>query len=106
MAENEIAMPKPQEITSGGSRKISDRVAAVLFAVIGAVMGYVSALLNQPLASLAIAIVVIVVVWLILKKGLKITEDKKWWTGKVALYIFMWFVIWTLFFNLLTVQAV
>ena len=106
MAETETEIPKPQEITSGGKKIISDRVAAVLFAVIGAVMGYVSAVLNQPLMSLAIAIVVIVVVWAIISKGLKIIEDKKWWTGKVALYIFMWFVIWTLFFNLLTVQAV
>ncbi|GEM_PF-1629415 len=92
------------ELPSGG-RHISERVGTVLFAVIGAIIGYASYAINVPLYSLALAIVVAVVLWAVLAKALKVAEARKWWSGKIILYIFMWLVVWTILFNALTVRA-
>ena len=75
--------------------------AVVASAVLGAAVGYVSFVLNMPLASLALAVIVLAVFSFAIKKALKISNDKKWWIGNVVVvYIFIWFIIWTIFYNL------
>ncbi|MBI5347673.1 MAG: hypothetical protein HZB66_03610 [Candidatus Aenigmarchaeota archaeon] len=67
---------------------------------LGAVMGYVSYVLNQPLLSAATSLAAMVLLNLLLKKAWKITEEKKWWLGNAVLvFIFSWFVVWTIFYN-------
>lgn len=73
---------------------------ALFFAVVGAVVGYISFLLNNPARALIVAIVVYVVLYIAMKKIGKVQEGGKWWVGNaVIVYVLMWFVIWTLLFN-------
>ncbi len=70
-------------------------------AAAGAVLGYVSFALNMPLLSAAVALAAMAALNLSLRKLLKLEQDKKWWLGNaVAVYLFMWFIVWTIFYNL------
>ena len=49
-----------------------------------------------------VAIVVLIAATAAMKKGVK--KEKKWWfSNAVIIYIFMWFVVWTIFYNLVVV---
>lgn len=78
-----------------------DLMVTIVNAVVAAVVGYFSFLINQPLSSLALAIIVMAGLYFASKVVLKIDEDKKWWLGNAfSVYIFTWFVVWTLFYNI------
>jgi len=78
-----------------------DLRTSVIFAIAGIIIGYVSFLMNNSLLSLVIAIVVAGALKAVMQRGLQIKEDMKWWLGSgIVLYIFMWFVFWTIFYNL------
>lgn len=73
---------------------------ALLFTIAGAIVGYISFLVNNSLYALAVAIVVYIVIQTSVKNFIKIKKDRKWWAGNAAiLYILIWFVVWTLLFN-------
>ncbi len=68
---------------------------------LGVVMGYISFALNQPILSAFVSLTGMAVVNFSMKKILKIQEERNWWFGNaVAVFIFSWFVVWTIFYNL------
>ena len=98
--KNETSAHSPSD-----GRRMSDRVGSVILAVIGVIVGYLSFLINRPLYSLGLAIVVLIIIYVAFTKVLKLAEPKKWWANKAILYIFMWLVIWAIFFNVYIVKA-
>jgi hypothetical protein len=73
----------------------------LVFTVLGIIVGYVSFLLNSTAQAFLLMIVVAIVFTLILKKAMKIAEGAKWWLGNgVIVYILLWLIAWTLFFNI------
>jgi hypothetical protein len=71
----------------------------LLFAVIGVIMGYVSFLLVSPLRSLILAIAILVGSILVIRRFWKIKE-KGYWSNKIVVYIFVWIIVWTIFYNM------
>ena len=78
-----------------------DLRTVLLNTVVGAIIGYVSFIINVPLANLALAIIAMAIINYIAKKMWKITNDKKWWFGNaVVFFFFVWFIVWTIFYTL------
>jgi uncharacterized membrane protein YcaP (DUF421 family) len=74
--------------------------STIINAVIGGVIGYASFLINQPIVNLVLAIVVLAVTCLILKSVWKIKKDRKWWISNAAIiFLFVWLIVWTIFYN-------
>ena len=71
------------------------------FAIVGILVGYLSFLINNAPLAFVFMVIVGVVFVLILKKIMKIAEEWKWWFGNgLIVYIFLWLVVWTVFYNL------
>ena len=75
------------------------RINTAIFAVLGAVLGYISYVIDIRPLALALAIVVLLAAIKAVQKAFSI-EEKKWWGSPVALYIFTWIVVWTILLNL------
>lgn len=74
--------------------------SSIINAVIGGVVGYISFLINQPIMNLVLAIVVLAITCLILKKVWKIEKERKWWiSNAVIIFLFVWLIVWTIFYN-------
>ena len=72
----------------------------LLSAVVGGIVGVASFFINYPPVSLVLALVILAVFMLALKKTIKEQKGKKWWFSNAAIvYIFVWFVVWTILFN-------
>lgn len=72
----------------------------LIHTAVAAVMGYVSLLINHTAFATLAAVAVLAVLTLALRAAWKIKEDKKWWLGNgVIVYIFVWLVVWTIFYN-------
>lgn len=70
------------------------------FGILGALIGYVSFLINNPPIAFAVMVVIGGLARLVVMKVLKIKEDLKWWISTAfVVYIIMWLVIWTIFYN-------
>lgn len=79
-----------------------EKTVMLLHLVVGIVAGYLSYVIFRPLY----AAVLMLVILLIMKQATNtITKEKKkagWWFGNGGVvYIFVWFVSWIVFFNLL-----
>ncbi len=72
----------------------------LIMAVISAVVGYISFLLNSSLLALSLAVVVLLVSAFALKSAMRIRESAKWWLNPAIVYIFLWIIVWTIFYNL------
>ena len=79
-----------------------DLRTTIFFAVLGIVVGYVSFLVKSNIASLVIMIIVLVAAKFLGQKMVKEKKDSKWWLGNgMIVYILLWFVAWTVFYNVL-----
>ena len=76
------------------------------YAIIGAIVGYVSFLMNVPLYSLGLVIVVGIIATFALKKLFKptVVGGKHWWSSGVTIYVFLCLVVWTILFNMYVVK--
>ena len=73
----------------------------LLSAIIAAITGYVSFIINEPLQSLGIAVVIVAVLAFFLKKIFKIEKERKWWISNcIIIFMFTWLIVWTIFYNL------
>lgn len=72
----------------------------LLFTVIAIVIGYISFLMNSSLSSLIIAVAVLAGSALLIKRLLKIKQPAKWWFNPAIVYLFIWIIVWTIFYNL------
>ena len=69
-------------------------------AAIGGVAGYIAFLINEPLTNLVLALAVLTATSFILKKIWKIQKGRKWWiSNAIVIFIFVWLVVWTIFYN-------
>jgi len=72
----------------------------IVYVIIGIIVGYASILVNNYIA-LVLAVVFLFLIAEILKRILKINEKFKWfWSNGGWLYVFVWFVVWIIFYNL------
>ncbi len=70
-------------------------------AVIGAIVGYLSFIVNQAGMNIIMMIVALGITAFAIKKLWKLSKDYKWWISNgVIMFIFMWFIVWTIFYNL------
>lgn len=71
------------------------------FAILGVLVGYVSSVLMNSYLSLALAIAFFFIGSEAFKLMLKIKEKFGWfWTNGGWIYVFVWFIVWILFYNL------
>ncbi len=78
-----------------------DMRIAMLNVVAGAAAGYVSFVINEPLASFFVAVVAAALLSLSLNNVLKLKKDTKWWISNgLLIFILVWFVSWTLFYDM------
>ena len=86
------------------------RKAVAIYSIVGALIGYVSFTLNQPLQSLGLAIAVFALLTIALgklwKPEEKLGEKRKWWGTSAVAYFGLWLVIWTIFFNITLVKGI
>jgi hypothetical protein len=74
--------------------------STVIHSLAGFAAGYASFVTNNPPLAIVIMLVVLGITHFLVKFLLKINEDKKWWLGNgLIVYIFFWFVVWTMFYN-------
>jgi hypothetical protein len=76
------------------------------YAVIGAVIGYASFAINVPLYALGLMIVVGAIATYALSGLMKPANigGKRWWSSGLTVYVLMWFVVWTILFNMYIVK--
>jgi len=98
MAE-EIAQPT---VHPSRAKLALHRKLLFVYGIVGAIVGYVSFLINIPLYSLVLAIVVGIVVTFALKRMLKpqAVGGKRWWSSGALVYAFIWLIVWTILFNM------
>jgi len=83
--------------------------AVIAFIIVGIIVGIASCGIGQLItgnqgnfAALGLAIVVLVGLPQLLKKMLGIDQKLKWWlTNGGWIYLFVWFIVWIMFYNLL-----
>ena len=75
----------------------NDLKYSLLFLVLGVIMGLVSYGINVPLRSFLLSVVIFIIAALALNKFQKLSEGKGWWFSKFVVFIFIWFVTWTVF---------
>ena len=93
--ETSIEEPNPVP-TMKDQRKVT-----FIFTIIGAVIGFISFLVNQPITALVVAVVLYAVFHFAVKKFLKIKYSGKFWIGNgILVYFLMWLIVWTIFYNL------
>ena len=72
----------------------------VIYAILAVIMGYVSFYINHTAYATVASIVVLLIGTFAMKFAFKIKEGVKWWLGNgVIVYIFLWLIIWTIFYN-------
>jgi len=77
------------------------RISTISYAIVGIVAGYISFLINRPLISFMLMLVIGYFTMLCIKKAAKIERELKWWLGNgIVVYIFLWLIVWTIFYNI------
>jgi hypothetical protein len=71
----------------------------LIFAVVGIAAGYLSFVINYTSVAALFAIVVFIAFYYLLKKAMKIQEEKKWWVTMAIVYFLTWVIVWTVFYN-------
>ncbi len=75
------------------------RTVAV-YSVAAVLMGYVSFYTNHTAYATLASLIVLILVTFAMKTAFKIKEGAKWWLGNgVIVYIFLWLIVWTIFYN-------
>ena len=79
----------------------SELKSTLLHTIAGFIAGYVSFNFINPVFAVFIMLVGLGLTYILVKFLLKINKDKKWWLGNgIFIYIFTWFVVWTIFYNI------
>ena len=72
-----------------------------IYAIVAIIMGYVSLTINHTAYATLAAVIVLLALTLALRAAFKIKEGAKWWLGNgVIVYIFLWLITWTVFYNM------
>lgn len=78
-----------------------EKISLFAYVIFGIVIGIVSFYLQKGLYGLVVMIAGLFAMYAILSKLLKINEKIKWFiTNGGWIYIFAWFITWTILYNL------
>ncbi len=78
-----------------------DLNTALISAIIGAVVGYLSMVLVEPLYALGLAILVLAGLRFLLQALFKIEKETKWWiSNSFVVYVMVWFIVWSILYTL------
>ena len=82
------------------------RKLVFVFTIVGIVIGYASFLINIPLVSLVLMIIIGAVLTFAAGKAFKpkAVGGKRWWSSAIAVYVFAWLIVWTILFNMYIVK--
>jgi len=79
----------------------TENKSIIAFTLLGILMGYISYLLKNNFLSLGIALVFLYAGGELFKRLFKINENFKWfWSNGGWIYLFIWFIVWIIFYNL------
>jgi uncharacterized membrane protein YfcA len=79
----------------------TENKTTIAFTILGIIVGYVSYLLKNNYLSLTVAVIFLYVAYEAFKRIFKIDEKFKWfWSNGGWIYIFIWFIVWIIFYNL------
>ena len=79
----------------------------ITYIIAGIIVGMISFYINNNFAVLGFAILVMVALSQVLKKVLKSDEKFKWFFSNGGwVYLFIWFIVWTLMLNLLLYNVI
>lgn len=79
----------------------TENKTTIAFTILGIIIGYASYVLKNNYLSLVIAAVFLFAGAELFKRIFKINEKFKWfWSNGGWVYIFIWFIVWILFYNL------
>jgi len=79
----------------------TENKTTLAFTILGIIIGYVSYLLNNSYLALTAAFVFLYIGTEVFKKVFKINEKFRWfWSNGGWIYIFIWFIVWIIFYNL------
>lgn len=77
-----------------------DKISLFVYVIFGIVFGAISFYLQSSLYGLVLMIVGLFAIYAVLKKALKSNEKMKWFiTNGGWIYIFVWFISWTILYN-------
>jgi len=80
----------------------ADLRTTIFFTVFGVIAGYASFISRSNLISIAILLVFLGAGRFLMQRVVKEKKDMKWWLGNgMIVCIFTWFVVWTIFYNVL-----
>lgn len=71
----------------------------LIFTCVGIITGYVSFLINSPLRNLILTLAILAGITLATKKIFRVKESIKWWFKPAIIYLFIWLIVWTIFYN-------
>jgi len=73
----------------------------IAFTILGIIIGYVSFFLMNNYLSLALVVIFLYIGSQVFKLIFKINEKFSWfWSNGGWLYLFVWFIVWIIFYNL------
>ena len=76
-------------------------LSTLTYAIIAVIAGYLSFLLNQPKTAFVVMTVFLAISTLFIRFILGIKEKYNWYMKNGAIvFLFVWFIVWTLFYNL------
>ena len=84
---------------------MKENKVSVIFSIVGILLGVVAFYVNNPALNFVIMLFVGYIVKYIVSRVMDIKEKFKWWSGSFLLYIFLWFVMWTILYNIRLIGA-
>lgn len=99
--EDKIAAPQDSRPSKLKKYFDIDLRMTILYSIVGAIAGYISFQINNAGYAVLAMLIILAVMYVITKKLFKIKEDKKWWLSNgIIVYLLLWFVVWTILFNI------
>lgn len=80
----------------------ADLRTTLIYAVLGVIAGYLSFVLNSPKLALVSVSLVLALSTITMKYILKVSSYRWFLSNGVAMFVFTWFVVWTVFYNITT----
>jgi len=76
-----------------------DLKATIIYFVLGIVAGYAAFVINNPRLALVSMMVILGLSTAVMKYALKAPNYKWFLSNGIIVFLFMWFVVWTIFYN-------
>jgi len=78
-----------------------EKKCVIIYLIAGVIIGYLSFLMGNNYLAALLAIIFLIVIEEVLKRIFKIEEKFGWFMSNGGwIYIFVWFIVWIIFYNL------